>query len=118
MMYLASPYTGTPTEQRDRYHAALRASAELAEIGHHVISPIVLGHTVEQAMIEDERELWTHQQWLDWSMALLCRCSQLVVMDTMAGWAESKGVRGEIVAAERMRIPQLWYSQRLHWGRS
>lgn len=99
--YLASPYTHADPERRlRRYRAACRAAAYFIERGLIVYSPIAHGHAVAC----DGRPLATDFEfWQKHCLAMLGRCDGMLVL-TLEGWKESRGVQAEIAEAKRLGI--------------
>lgn len=104
MIYLASPHSHTDERVREtRYHQACRASAELFERGHYVYCPIAHTHLTAQYMLDALK--W--ERWAAYDEMMLGLCSTLVVL-TLAGWRESRGVTAEIAMATKMNMPVLY----------
>lgn len=100
MIYLASPYTSDDTdEQRLRYYHACRAAAKLMEQGHVVFSPIAHSHGIARFVKEHDHDFWMNQD-----LTFLILAEKLVVL-TLPGWEESKGVQEEIKLAKEWGLP-------------
>lgn len=67
-----------------------------------VFSPIAHSHPIEQHF--DEGGVEGHDFWLRQDFAVLDRCSKLVVL-TLPGWEQSRGVAAEIARAHELGIP-------------
>lgn len=122
MIYLASPYTPTesqidaelramwphpkhtPTDinrelaanriKRDRFDAAVAATAALMQAGAHVISPIASSHPVAIAhTLPGDFGYW---KALD--LDLIDRCDEVWVL-TIDGWEASAGIKDEVAYA-------------------
>lgn len=109
MIYLASPYTGRdsywPQSIEDiRFLQALHTTAILTSRGRMVLSPIVLGHTMDQAMKSSGLPRPSYEWWLAWSRELLESCDSIYVL-CVDGWEDSRGVQQEIALAESLEIP-------------
>lgn len=100
MIYLASPYSHPePAIREQRYRDACQAAARLMSQGELVFSPIAHSHGIAAAGIEGDWKSWSKfDQWF------LDRCSSVVVL-TSPGWEESKGIKSELVIAERLDLP-------------
>lgn len=102
--YLASPYWhALPIVREARAEAAAKAAHWLIEHGHAVYSPIAHRYFVEKATgrpIADDI-------WLAHGLAMLRHASTLVVL-TLDGWRESKGVAIELDEAECEALDILW----------
>lgn len=101
-IYLASPYAHPdPVVREARFHAANRAAAALMQAGHIVFSPISHSHPVAECMkgAECDHDFWLYQDWafLEWA--------DCVVVNTIDGWMESKGIAQELQWAEDMGKP-------------
>lgn len=94
LWYLATPYTHKDTAVLDeRARLATMMAAELIEGGLNVFSPIAAHHPASLHMMKPERV--THADWMGICYSVMDRCDGLIV-STMAGWWESKGVQLEI----------------------
>ena len=89
MIYLASPYTGTPAEQDDRYEKTLQYTLYQICLGHPVFSPIVYGRQFESKIGG------TAYDWQTFNDALLGRATSLWVL-RLPGWDTSRGVAREL----------------------
>lgn len=101
-VYLASPYTGTATERRERFVAVCRAAAQLMQEGSVVYSPIAHGHVIAQYMDDNQ----SHEFWIDQCIPILRRAERLIVL-CLPGWDSSLGVGLEIQFAKNNNIPIL-----------
>ncbi len=94
LWYVATPYTHADPSVRERRCAlAQRATATLMEVGIHAYSPIANGHPVSFYMRPETVN--NHAFWMTHCFDMLERCNGLLVI-TMDGWRESKGVAMEI----------------------
>lgn len=94
LWYVATPYTHADPHVRERRCAlAQRATAQLMEAGVHAYSPIANGHPVSFYMRPETVN--DHDFWMRHCYDMLERCNGLLVI-TMEGWAQSKGVAMEI----------------------
>lgn len=113
-VYLASPYSHPVPDMRDyRYVQACKAAAYLMRQGEVVFSPIAHSHPVEKiglGTVEDGA-FWKKQD-----IPILRHASKLVVL-TLDGWAESKGLEWEIATAESLMIPVSYLDPDTVWNR-
>ena len=100
MIYLASPYTSEDKdEQRMRYYQACRAAAKLMEQGHVVFSPIAHSHGIARFIESHDHDFWMKQD-----LEFLHYADELIIL-TLPGWKESKGVLHEIRVAAKWGLP-------------
>ena len=101
IVYLATPYSHpNPIVRNERFLAANKTAAELLQHGIHVFSPISHTHPIALA-----GNLPTHWEfWEAYDRAFLSHCKALLVL-TLPGWKESKGVSSEIAIAKSLGIP-------------
>lgn len=106
MIYLASPYSHPDRFiQRDRYHSACYAAAEMIKAGIPAFSPIVHSHILhERHGCGGDFETW---QRLDRD---LIHGSEKLVVLMLDGWRESVGVTAEIAYADELGIPVVFLS--------
>lgn len=109
MIYLASPYSHPdPQVMHKRFKAVEAVTAELLRRGRFVYSPIVHCHALAQ-----EYTLPTDFQfWKEYNLDFISRCRYFYVL-TIDGWQESKGVTGELKAAEFWKIPRYFINEDL-----
>lgn len=100
MIYLAGPYSHPNAEVRHKRYEALTAkAAELMLEEFVVFSPITHGHAVAEAHdLPTDFEWWESQ-----CLGMLRHASKLLVL-TLDGWEQSKGVTAEIVFAREIGI--------------
>lgn len=116
LVYLAGPYTCrgvSPTmaasAMRVRYHLHLEAAAWLKRHGWAVLSPIVMGYSVD-AMNACTAQGGSFERWRRECLAMLDACDAVVVL-ALGGLRGSEGVRAEIRRAAhtgkpvRMMVP-------------
>jgi hypothetical protein len=98
--YLASPYTSDhqPT-CHERYHLACKAAAHLMQQGHVVFSPIAHSHGIARFVAGH-----THGFWMLQDLPFLDFADRMVVL-TLPGWEESRGIKQEIEYARDKGIP-------------
>jgi nucleoside 2-deoxyribosyltransferase len=99
-VYLASPYSHPdPRVRAERFEAANRAAAALMGAGFCVFSPISHSHPISQCGVPGD---WTRWEVLDrW---MLRQCDEVVVL-TLDGWRESRGVQAELAMAAALDLP-------------
>lgn len=101
MIYLASPYTHESQLQREqRALAAAKAAANLARLGLVVFSPIAHSHP----MAVHGQLPGTWEFWEKFDRWFIERCDRLVVL-TIDGWQQSKGIAAELALAEQFKKP-------------
>jgi hypothetical protein len=89
MIYLASPYSGTPEQMEHRYRLALAYTATQLRLGVAIFSPIVYGHQLA-------KEVGTFAAaWKALNEAMILHSKELWVLE-IEGWQESSGVQQEI----------------------
>lgn len=102
-VYLAQPYTNPdPDVIAYRVEQGFKATAKLMNEGHLVFAPIV--HTHELGKFVDPELSKQHDFWMRQDIAILRHASELVIL-TLEGWEQSKGVAQEILVAEVCMIP-------------
>jgi len=109
MLYLASPYTSPLAElsrarEGIRFAETLYVTALLTSRGKLVLSPIVLGHTMDQFMRQNSLPRPGYDWWMLWSQELLEMCDSLYVLCSV-GWRESRGITQEIRWARDNSLP-------------
>src|SRR5690606_9007875 len=102
MIYLASPYSHPdPQVMHNRFKAVEAVTAELLRRGKFIYSPIVHCHPLSQ-----DYTLPTDLQfWKEYNVNFISRTQTFYVL-TLPGWQESKGVKGELEAAELWKDPR------------
>jgi nucleoside 2-deoxyribosyltransferase len=104
-VYLAVPYTHPdPRVRADRFEVANRAAAALMRAGYCVFSPISHGHPISQCGVSGD---WTRWESLDRRM--LRQCEEVVVL-TLDGWRDSRGVQAELAIAAALDLPVRYMS--------
>lgn len=107
-IYLAAPYTNPdPAIRQARFEAATRAAGSLMQRRFLVFSPITMGHPISQACagIPGDFAYWENvclSYLSDWATAL--------VVLTLHGWRESRGVEREIAVAREWGLPVKYLS--------
>jgi hypothetical protein len=104
LTYLACPYSNDdPNVREERFYEVTRIAAYLINCGHIVYSPITHCHVMERDYgLPGEFEFW---RTIDKTYISL---SNKLVVAMMHGWAESDGVRREILIAHTQEIPVLY----------
>ena len=101
MIYLASPYSHPDRAvRRRRFRAACRAAGAMLRAGLMVYSPIAHSAAIASAGLDDmDHDFWMHvdRPYLEW-------CHMVMVL-TLDGWRESRGVNIEIAQARAMHKP-------------
>ncbi len=101
MIYLATPYAhDDPAVMQRRFEQVTRYAGELMRLGVLVYSPISHNHPVATTVTLPR----TWEFWRDHDLAMLTRCSQLLVL-RLDGWQKSTGVRAEMDFAAERGIP-------------
>lgn len=100
IIYLASPYTGTPKEMQTRYEEARGAVAELLRANLHIYSPII--HCHDLALVHDLPK--DAAFWWKYDKSFLDVSSEFWIL-TLDGWKTSKGVRKEAQYAIQKELP-------------
>lgn len=100
-IYLGSPYTDkSQLVQHKRYLQVSRMVADMLCHGLHVYSPIVHCHELAKRF----RLPSDFDFWQDYNYAMLESASAFHILE-LAGWNESKGLKGEIKYAVSHSIP-------------
>jgi hypothetical protein len=100
-IYLASPYSDPSAEVRERrYDLACQVAGLLMERGHHIFSPVALGHACERHMGHPLPWEW----WMEWSRSFLFLSKELWIAQ-IDGWQNSKGVMAEWRLAGEYGLP-------------
>lgn len=98
--YLASPYSHKSIhKQIERYNEAVRCLAWLTDRGHVIFSPIVHSHPVSMTGTRGDFDFW---KLVD--EVFIGRSAGLLVL-TLPGWAQSKGVTAELKMAQEFGLP-------------
>ena len=105
LTYLAVPYTHpSKLVRRVRFEEVNKLAAKLINQGYYVFSPITQGH----AMAMQNPELRTDWEfWKDFNDYMLFQCGTMIVF-TLPGWRESKGLNHEIGFARQQHIPAFY----------
>jgi Domain of unknown function (DUF1937) len=94
LWYVATPYTHKDADVRaHRATLATNMAGALIEGGLNVFSPIAAHHPASMTMQRPDNV--SHADWMDICYGVMDRCDGLIV-STMDGWWESKGVQLEI----------------------
>ena len=103
MIYLASPYTGSPHEMNERFEYVTLIAAQLFNAGFLIYSPITHGHPMT-GLVPELGSVDRYAQWMEHGLCLLKKCTALYILDT-PGWNKSKGVQEECECAFENNIP-------------
>lgn len=103
-IYLASPYSHDDWKVREwRYEQACKYAAHLMQdSGMAVFAPIAHSHPIAAHLPEDL--LLSHEFWMAQDLPILRKAHRLVVL-TMEGWEQSKGIQEETSTALTWGIP-------------
>lgn len=107
LIYLAAPYSHPdPPVISARMEAFDAVAAQMLLVGKHVVSPLLFHSLLGQHNVPGN---WTFFE--AYSLSLLDRCDEIVVV-SLPGWADSKGVSGELAfaRAKEMEISSVDYS--------
>lgn len=108
LVYLAAPYSDPSFDVRMlRYQAATFIASELMLRGELIYSPVTHGHAIamERRNIGFNRPLPTDWEfWSDHCEAILAECELMLVL-SLPGYKESKGVESELQLARDHVIP-------------
>lgn len=97
-VFVASPYSHPDAEVRTkRYEAACRAAIVFTEFDVPVYVPIAMTGRFEAPDIP-------YQRWLEHSTRMLAHSAAVVVL-TLDGWEESKGIQTELEIARLRNLP-------------
>jgi len=100
MIYLAGPYSHPDVTVRQlRYEQLTAKAAELMLENYVVFSPITHGHAVAMGHNLPTDFAWWEQQCL----GMLRHASKLIIL-TLEGWEQSKGVEAEVEFARKLGI--------------
>jgi len=98
LYYLATPYSHTNKDvMRSRYLKSLRAQKKLMDAGIAVINPLANSVPLEDIGHKFGDEIY------DMDLAILRKCDTVIVL-TLDGWKESKGVLLEIEEAHKLKL--------------
>jgi hypothetical protein len=104
--YIASPYSDPDKEVVvERYYQVLQFTADMTKSGLVCYSPIVHCHFMSawHGMPTD------FKFWREFNLTMLASSKALIVL-TLEGWQQSKGVAAEIAYARDHKIPVSWMS--------
>lgn len=102
-IYLASPYTDPdPAIRRARFETVTRAAGELMKRRYIVFSPITMGHSISEACADIPGDFG---YWGRTCLSYLEGWATRLVVLTLDGWEESRGVTAEIAAAAKAGLP-------------
>lgn len=107
-LYLASPYSHPdPLVRQERFIKACHAAGRLMKQGHSAFAPISHSHPVAEVMGERATD---HAFWMAVDLPILARASKLVIL-TLPGWEDSKGIAEETNFAKANGIPIEYLSE-------
>lgn len=103
-IYMASPYSGTPEQQQERYEKARWAAAELIKQGSVIFSPIVHCHEILfNHDLPGDIDFW---HWYDRAMI---EAAHTFAILKLPGWDESKGIKWETQVALELKKRMMFY---------
>lgn len=101
-VYLASPYSSPdPAIRHQRFIAACEAGIRLFDMGISAFIPVVQSHPIAERMGDRHAD---HAYWMAVDLPLLAKAAKLIVL-TLDGWRESRGVADKIEFAKDRGIP-------------
>lgn len=104
LWYLGSPYSHQDDQVRlDRFKEICVVQSKLMNQGWYLFGPIAMSHPI--AEFGGTPSGWDY--WEQFDYAVLKRCDGLLVC-TMEGWEQSRGLTGEIAIARELGIPILY----------
>lgn len=104
IVYLACPYSSHSMEVRvGRFEASAHAAAHLIHQGMFVYSPITMTHPIDLVMAEDGDTMGS-DYWCDFDEAFMRVCTEMIIL-TLPGWGESRGIRREAAFFEAAGKP-------------
>lgn len=100
LIYLAVPYSHPDSAvMEERFNRVNRVAARLMREGLHIYSPISHSHSI--ALAGELPRDW--EFWKEYDQTILSMCGKLIVL-TLDGWQESKGVMAEIQIAKDLEL--------------
>ena len=107
IIYLAVPYAHPEySVMFQRYQAVSKAATILTGAGYLVFSPITHAHPIASKITREKG--WDFWQQIDLPILQICG---LLLIIKLPGWEQSKGVAGEVAAAERFNITEMWIEE-------
>lgn len=107
-IYLATPYTHPdPAIRRARFEAVTRAAGALMQRRFLVFSPITMGHPICEACADIPGDF---VYWESVCLSYLSDWATALVVLTLDGWRESRGVTTEIAVAREWGLPVKYLS--------
>lgn len=102
-IYLAVPYTSPdPFIRKARFEAVTLAAGELMKRRHIVFSPITMGHPISEACADIPSDFG---YWGRSCLSYLEGWATRLMVLTLDGWEDSRGVTAEIAAAVTAGLP-------------
>jgi len=106
LLYIAHPYYhDNPMVMLERYEAVCEACYLMLSSGYKPVSTVMMWHPVKKKFNLEFCEPMIMQTCL----CLLITCDMLVVL-TLPGWKESKGVQEEVTWARELKLPVRYVS--------
>ena len=101
LLYVAHPYYhDNPMVMTDRYEAVCEACYLMLASGYKPVSTVMMWHPLKSQFNLDQYE----SVIMETCFCLLVTCDVLVVL-TLPGWKDSKGIEGEVEWARHLKIP-------------
>lgn len=102
LIYLATPYTRYPGGHEAAFELACQSAAVFLAADIPVFSPIAHSHPIAKHMTAEH--LVDHDLWVRIDAPMLAACAAMIVV-TVEGWRESRGVQHEIAMFEQAEKP-------------
>lgn len=113
LIYLASPYSHVdPKVRKERFKQVSDVTVNLIKAGLFVYAPIAAWHTLAESYdLPVEFDYWQKFDEL-----IVSRSNRVLVL-TLNGWEQSKGVQAEIAFAKSQGIPTFYitYEQGMNY---
>lgn len=114
-IYLATPYTHPdPAIRRARFEAVTLAAGALIQRGFIVFSPITMGHPISETCADIPGDF---AYWETACLSYLSDWATALMVLTLDGWEESRGVVREIAVAREWGLPVQYLSPASLTGR-
>jgi hypothetical protein len=100
LVYLASPYSGTPEQEESRFQQVAALAAEMMNARVNLFCAIAHSHPIAVAGgLPRDWEFWQR-----YDEEIIALCGHLVVATEIEGWDKSKGVAAEVEIAVRLGV--------------
>ena len=108
-LYLGSPYSNAdPMVRQERFLKACHAASRLMAKGQSVFCPIAQSHPIAEVM--GPGKATDHAFWMAVDLPILAKADRLVIL-TLPGWEDSKGIAEETNFAKANGIPIEYLSE-------